>query len=354
MLKNLIIENFRGIKKLKIEDFRQVNLIVGKNNSGKTTLLEALFLITNPENPHLPASVINSFRNLNLIDENSWPILFNRLNINNNIRFSGELSENNEKRELLIKPDSENISTEISVTEEGTGLKNPYTGIKPLINNLILEYSFKKGKSRKTETFISIATRTKDGLIYTRGKLHKEILPGVLVKTEDIYKTLSTTLNNIIIKKGMGNIIGVLRKIEPSVESISLGANGIVYCDTGLDRMVPINVLGNGITSLLSVISIISDNPGGVILMDEIENGLHYSSQKILWEAIFKSAKEFNTQVFATTHSIECIKAFSDACDLPDDNIRLYRIERKGDEFKTISYDNKVIKASLDKEWEVR
>ena len=92
-------------------------------------------------------------------------------------------------------------------------------------------------------------------------------------------------------------------------------------------------------------------------MIDEIENGFHHSSQEILWDAIFKSAKEFNVQIFATTHSIECVKAFSSSYSQQVQNsdiIRLYRIERRDYDFKVVSYDHKTLEASLDSSWEVR
>ncbi|MCD6146065.1 MAG: AAA family ATPase [Methanosarcinales archaeon] len=76
MYKKLTINGFRGIKHLEVDDFRQVNLFVGKNNCGKTTILESLFLLTGPTNPQLPLK-INGFRDFNIIDENAWRVFFN-------------------------------------------------------------------------------------------------------------------------------------------------------------------------------------------------------------------------------------------------------------------------------------
>lgn len=76
MYKDITIKRFRGIKHLKIEGFRNVNLFVGKNNCGKSTILEGLFLLTGPTNAELPLK-INSLRNLNIVDENLWSLFFN-------------------------------------------------------------------------------------------------------------------------------------------------------------------------------------------------------------------------------------------------------------------------------------
>ena len=94
-----------------------------------------------------------------------------------------------------------------------------------------------------------------------------------------------------------------------------------------------------------------------MVTIDEIENGFHYSAMEVLWQAVFNAAKEFNVQVFASTHSYECVKAFSSAYSnmgRKKDEIRLFRIERKDDDFGVVAYDNEILKASLESDWEVR
>ncbi|NIA03554.1 MAG: AAA family ATPase [Nitrospirae bacterium] len=151
-----------------------------------------------------------------------------------------------------------------------------------------------------------------------------------------------------------------MRQIEPSLKNLSLGADGIIYCDIGLDRLIPVNAMGGGMRKILSIILAISDTKNGIVFIDEIENGLYHSSQEILWDAIFKAAKEFNVQIFATTHSIECVKAFSSTysnLEKNNDGMRLYRVERKNNdpnEVNVVSYNHDILEASLDSDWEVR
>ena len=338
----LTIKGLRGIRDLEINDFRRVNLFVGANNCGKTTILESLFLLAGPTNPHLPLK-INNFRNFYTTDENSWGVFFNKLDTSSNIKLSGELDKPKEVRNLLIKPNMTTIDS-----------TDGYTGSMPVVSGLILEYSFVKGINKKFEKFVADVT-VKDGdAEFKIPKDHKEELRGVFVNAKTLFQDLGTRFNNIQIRKQTDRIVKILRKIEPSLIDLSLGTDGIVYCDVGLDRLVPINVMGDGMFRLLSIISAISDTQDGVVLVDEIENGFYYSSQEILWDAIFESAKEFNVQIFATTHSIECVKAFSSSSGKNNDDVRLYRIERKDGDFRVVSYDHNVLEASLDSGWEVR
>lgn len=359
MYKKLIIHGFRGIKHLEVEDFRQVNLIVGKNNCGKTTILESLFLLTGPTNPQLPLK-INGFRDLDIVDENSWRVFFNKLDIDSGIKVSGKLDNPREERDLIIRPDVKSVTlSKTTIDKELIDIKGSYTGVTPFVDGLILEYSFVTSgakKSKKPITAKVIATGT--GIEFKVPRDYKETLRGIFINAKTISGDIGTRFNDIQIRKQTDRIVKVLRQIEPSLVDLSLGADGIVYCDIGLDRLLPLNVMGDGMFRLLSIILSILDAQDGIVLIDEIENGFHYSSQEILWDAIFESAKEFNVQIFATTHSIECTEAFSSSYSRivqnNDDIARLYRIERKGDDFRVVSYDHDILEASLDSGWEVR
>lgn len=358
MYKDVRINGLRGIRDLKIEDFRQVNLFVGKNNCGKTTILEGLFLLTGPTNAELPLK-INRFRDFNLIDENSWHLFFNKLDVNSNIEISANLINPKEKRRLIIKPSMKSVAImeKTTIGRKVVDIKDSYSGLTPIVNGLRLEYSLTKNKTKAPKKIITGIVTGGPGIQLEIPKHYKEVIRGVFINPTTISRDIGRRFNNVQIKKQTNKIIGVLHQIEPSLENLSLGADGVIYCDIGLDRLIPVNVMGGGMLRIISIILAISDTKNGIVLIDEVENGFYHSSQEILWDAIFKSAKEFNVQIFATTHSLECVKAFSSIySQLKKDNdeIRLYRVERKDDDFKVVSYDHKTLEASLDSDWEVR
>ena len=358
MYKKLTINGFRGIKHLEVGDFRQVNLFVGKNNCGKTTILESLFLLTGPTNPQLPLK-INGFRDFDIVDENSWRVFFSKLDINSDIKLSGELDKPGEERNLVIKPNMKAATLSTTTTDKKSiNIKDSYTGLSPVMNGLILDYSFVKGRAKKSKKPVTTKViTTGTGIEFKTPNDYEETSRGVFINAKTVSGDIGTQFNDIQIRKQTDRIVKVLRQIEPSLVDLSLGADGIVYCDIGLDRLLPLNVMGDGMFRLVSIILAILDAQDGIVLIDEIENGLHHSSQEILWDAIFESAKEFNVQIFAATHSIECVEAFSSSYSRigkNNDDIRLYRIERKGDDFRVVSYDHDILEASLDSGWEVR
>jgi predicted ATPase len=131
----------------------------------------------------------------------------------------------------------------------------------------------------------------------------------------------------------------------------------MIYFDIGIDRLIPIQIMGDGIIRLLSFLVTIANTENGVVLIDEIENGFHYSVLANVWESIYDAAKQYNAQIFATSHSYECVRAFNKIQSsklLKEDTLRLFRIEKNKDEFETFKYDSEVLESSLESNWEIR
>src|ERR1700758_305841 len=108
----------------------------------------------------------------------------------------------------------------------------------------------------------------------------------------------------------IGEILPALQILEPRLQRLSLAplaGESVIHGDIGLPQLVPIPFMGEGIRRVLSIVLAIANAPGGVVLIDEVENGLHYSVMRDVWKAIAVAARQMDVQVFATTHSWECI-----------------------------------------------
>ena len=361
MFKKIAIKGFRGIKELELDDFRQINLFVGKNNCGKSTILESLYLAISPTNAHLPVK-INMFRGLQNVDENMWLTLFNKMSIDSNITISTELNTK-DKRKLVIEPNMKSATnvaiTNTKIKDELINASGDVSGSSlmfSVINGLLIEYSVKpKNAKRWIKYNAQVTLDGIDGKIIPP-KGYKENLKGAYINPQTIFIDIQKRFDEIQVRKQIESIVDVLKEIDDSLVDISLGKD-VIYCDIGLDRLMPINVMGDGMYRLLAIILAISTQQDGILLIDEIDTGLHYSTQEVLWNVIFKSAKKFNVQIFASTHSLECIKAFSSTYfnQLSKEvDIKLYRIEKRDDDIKAIDYDGEVLAASLESGWEMR
>ena len=119
MFKKISIEKFRGIGKLELDDFQQINLFVGKNNCGKSTILECLYITISPTNASLPVRV-NMFRGLQIVNENLWLTLFHKMSSDSKIIISTQL-DTNDKRKLVITP---NLKSVVDVALTKTKLRD--------------------------------------------------------------------------------------------------------------------------------------------------------------------------------------------------------------------------------------
>ena len=356
MYKKIKIENFRGISSLELNDTRQFNLFMGKNSCGKTSLLESIFLLSGPTNAKLPLS-INGFRGIIFDSDYSWRILFYNLDSQTPIRLYGVLSKTGEKRELIIKPLYEgNLTTSPDFPD--LTIKDNHTIPSSKINGLSMKCSIHRNSNKEPLSFDSEISIGKEGVFNIGSpKDFLYLIPAQFISPATSDVQLAKQFSEIQIKKEEKNILKVLQKVEPQLANLSMGAENILYCDVGLKHRLPLNVIGEGVKKILTIILSIYNMSGGVILIDEIENGLHYSIQEILWEAIFEAAIAFNVQVFAATHSYENIKSFSAAYEKSgdrDDKLRLFRMESEKDKVRVIDFDHKAIDMAIKKNWEVR
>lgn len=125
-------------------------------------------------------------------------------------------------------------------------------------------------------------------------------------------------------------------------------------CDIGYG-LIPLVTLGGGITTLVNIILAIFDLKDAVTLIDEIENSFHYSVYDDLWVYISEFSKKMNSQIFATTHSRECLEAAYRAFNKSDTfDLAIHRLVRKNERIEAFTLGKEEIQTALDTDWEIR
>ena len=149
-----------------------------------------------------------------------------------------------------------------------------------------------------------------------------------------------------------------LQAIDPRIKRLKLlfpSNRPMLYVDDGGDQLVPLTYMGEGLGYVLSWQLAILASENGTVLIDEFENGLHYSALTDVWKAIGIAARDSNVQIFATTHSWECVKAAQRAfADSDEDEFRLHRLERRDGDIDAITYDQEQLATSIEFNFEVR
>ena len=363
-LSELEIENYRGIESLKIDKIKQVNLIVGKNNSCKTSILEAIFLLMEMSNPRLALGV-NTLRNLKLTDNQNFSCLFPQFDFSKEPLIKGSLDS--ETRTLKLTPSSyEKILSEMTnnnaKNQDSFSIPTEFSvsnSLEPHKNIEGLTFKFKKNdKDEYKESTIffdeSGEVKVKLGDIFYVEKARVAFL-----KLKIIDNGILRSLDTLAKIKELEPIINSLKEIEPKLTDIRTQINGPVLVDIGFSEYSPLNIMGDGIIRILSILVVISANKNSILLIDEIENELHYSSLTTLWKAVFKAAKANNVQLFFTTHSYECVRAFDEiyksSDELKDDFISLFRINKlKGGKHRATPYSAELLSTAMEENFEVR
>ncbi|MDH6305732.1 AAA15 family ATPase/GTPase [Parabacteroides sp. PF5-5] len=342
------INNFRGIKHLEIDNLKRINVLMGSNNVGKSSILEALFLLTGISNPYLSFKV-NQYRGFPYDYFKALDVLFFERNHELPITISGKDCQGN-KRMMKISPvygflDVDKYSNESFSSKEDEQI----IGLLSAFNIGDKEYN-SSFRGEHTDKGIEISQIHPEG--------YKENILAKLFKTDTSSEDFVTSLKSIIENKKIDSVISVLKLIEPTLNDVIIMDNSVMV-DVGYSKYIPINVLGDGFRKILSLVIFIYEYRNGVLLVDEIDNGLHYSVLELLWETLFKSANEFDTQIIATTHSLDVISSLekylsNDERGLYRDDFRAFSIRKYDYEMKAFKYNYENIQFALEQEIEIR
>jgi AAA15 family ATPase/GTPase len=339
-VKSIKIENFRCFQKLEINCLNKINLFVGANSCGKSSLLDGLFLLAGRKNPAL-ITAIQNFRLMNVDNDNGYKYLFNDFNIDNPIMFNARLIDN-KLLDLQIKASRKHINLKGAMLDNSsieTISENNITGLVYNFNDfnanpIKIEYSISKG-------------------VFGFSQQDKDDILAMYLNDKNKF-SMAKTVNKMIITKSENQLLVILQKLNPDIIGIKMGANNMVCIDVkNKKELLPINVMGDGIIKIVSVLAAMNFVKGGILLIDEVENGLHFDSLKLLWKAVFEACKIYDVQLFATTHSYECVNSYQNAAQ-ENDEISLIRLEKTNNEIKPIIYSPQNLKIAVDNEWEVR
>jgi len=358
-LEKIEIKNFRGFDKISIDDFNQINLLIGKNNSGKSSILEAIFLLIGMSNPILPDN-INRMRGLNIRQPNDFRYLFHKLKFNNSPEFFGTFSDLSSRNLKLLPIYRKTTNTDVlgqkSINNEITFDASTASSN---VNGLELEFSLKQ-RHNQNKTYKSSIIFNPPELIPNVNSLYKEELHAVLISGNTNEINALTRYSEIVKKKKGDIILEALRAIDTKIESLHPLPDGLYFGYSNIEELVPSNIAGDGVRKFLNIATTIAEKKDSIVLIDEIENGLHYSAHKQLWKSIISLSKEFNVQLFITTHSIETLRCLKELLEETNyapfqKNIAVYTVshtQKSG--IKTYKYSYEGFKDAIDTETEIR
>lgn len=350
MINQLLIENFKCLKQIEMKDIPQVTLIGGKNNSGKSTLLEAIFLFFDRIVPEMPLKHLawRGIQTLELEPEKIWTPLFYNFDIRNNIRLklNKEImtiaidrnyrpKNTNEKGIISLSnvaniSNPENLSLSVKITENNNELFR---------SHFVLSGAGMGNNIEKNESKLNIAS-------YLSNKSYN---------SSELIKEFSKIDEN-----GETNeLVDALMCIDEKLENLSVnivGGNPGIYAKIrDIDRKIPVALMGDGINRLLAIIIKIKACRDGVFLIDEVENGFHCSSLNNIWNIIRELSLKYNCQIFATTHSYECVTKACESFEKSKNSFQYVRMAKNSEgAISPKSFNYETLSVAIENDMEVR
>ena len=359
MFQRLRIKNFRLFDDLKFDWLNRINLLGGRNNSGKTTALEGLFLLTGGGNPELVLR-ISAFRGIKQVEglpavvpATYWKPLFGELDMNRPIEISGKHTQQGRVSLTIAVERADTVELTRRSPEAHGALANLRDG--QILSELWwqLRLSYERAGKVRGEGLLRV---TQKGLEMTPPPSGVPVLAHYLSANSGSLQEDAVRLGQLRTRKQGNLLTKALQIVEPrlvSVEDISASGVPMIWGDIGLPELVPLSAMGEGMTRVARLVLAISSSPGGIVLVDEIENGFHHSIMCKVWSVVAEAARQFDTQIVATTHSFECLRAAYES--LSGEEWRYYRLDRTREGAGCcVTYDTEEVKAAIRHGLEVR
>lgn len=355
MYTSLGIHDFRGVQQLRVDGLRRINLFVGRNNSGKTTLLEALFLLGGATNPVFPTT-LGQLRGQRLgatYPDPVWRPLFFNLDPHGQIELRAQWDDEHTERRLTI--DATPASSYADGLEPSTTGGVAAVTEEFLIGGLRLHYIDAREREYITKALFDPKTGSVDA-----PSTERDDFVRTTILSARAYSSLLRDAQqySFLVKiKQEQDVLDAMKIIEDRVERIEVlsePGGPAVYVDLGLPSLVPLAACGEGFVRMFSIIVELTASRRGVLLIDEVDNGLHYSVMEELWKLLGELSEKHDVQVFGTTHNEELIRSALTAYQDDLSRVGLFRIDRKGTEHRVAAYNSDAMEAVLEEAFEVR
>lgn len=336
--KNIEIKNFRGIDHLVIDDCSRVNVFLGQNNSGKTTMLEAIAMLMGMSNPDVPQA-INAVRARkpfsNFIDVQYF---FNNLDVTTPPEVKAEQSDGSSRQLKLA------LSYVFDELADPKNEPPQQMGAVKYVNTLEMNFRIAKGTTK--QSYKSWLRVNPQGVVVNRKVADKylENKRAWLTPSDLMTSNLANDLAELFKRNRKDTVLALLKLFDVRINSIEILIDDIYVGFEGMSQMLSISMMGDGLRRYLSIVASAANPLIDILLIDEIDNGLHYSVYRKLWQALFALADVSDKQIFVTTHSKETLghlnEMLKEHIEYQQD-LRIYTLEKtklKGHQAYKLTY----------------
>lgn len=350
MIESVEIKNYKVIDYLKVENLTNINFFVGKNNCGKTSLLEAIFLNCQPANSEILVRVISfAIRHIKLTIGNlDW--FFYRMNTDNDIEiksiYDGKEMYLKIKPKFLEKSNFKIVENDNIMNEQNVNIRQEE------MLGLNFEVQFDNEKSVNFDLTISNnGNEIRSGVVPNYPSYQ-----GLFIPSNDRSFNSAFMITEIRTSKKEQELNKYLGIFDKNILSAEVINNEVMLDIKDMPKRISINTMGEGFKKYLSIASACIVNKFQCICIDEIENGLQFESMEKLIKAIIEFCKETNIQLFISTHSYEFLEKLSNiALKKRYKNINVFDLTNtKSKGLQTYCYDMVGVKNMINNKVEFR
>lgn len=294
---SIYINGFRGFKDFRLSDLKDINILVGENNTGKTSLLEAFHILEYPGEIGHYISVCRKREGKGKISP--FSVFENSLSKGNfsgykNVAINANINKNEIGSEIQVLP--------LEVIK-GDSTRSQVKAFEGTMSYEIVDFTSDRFESR-----IYIDEET-DRLIIS----NKDSFSPVKITRVMPFDHIDKEIVNIVIKEGKKqDLIDALKIFDKDIigiETIKEDSEIKTYIQHKTTGLLPISAYGDGLKKVVYLSSVIVDAKGGILLIDEIETALHHSALGEVFKWMIEASNEYKVQLFATTHSAEALDA---------------------------------------------
>ncbi|MCB1423256.1 MAG: ATP/GTP-binding protein [Nitratireductor sp.] len=358
MIESFEISNYRSFKDVKVRDCRTVNLVVGDNGSGKTALLEALFLVAGVS-PELISKtrVWRGYEGSRFAGTRDDIIqsVFGDLFYNFDLKLKPKINLRGDQK-------GETRRLEIAYVPTGTKRIRPpsrdgkirQVAAENIVDRLRFDYNISNHGD-----FTVVPEFNEEQIVFNS--------PSDAVVSASFHASMrnpstgemASRFSKLSVNFEARRFIETFCSHFPQVRDISLelwGGNPMLYAEVdGIKDRIPLSNISGGMNKFASILLSIAHQRNGVVIIDEIENGFYYERMKDIWKTIINFSNEYNVQLFVSTHSSECISAFRSAIyDSQVKDIKLLRTVMKNNETIVRAIEGGSFINSIDHNIEIR
>ena len=361
MIDQFEVVNYRNLQGLTLERLARVNLVTGPNGVGKTSLAEAFWLFVGRHNP------VNLWdRLVQRRDDPQYDPLENLRGLPvelAGIRSDGCSRVRFEFREYptILAPPAE-VPIQLNNGQRSSVdprlLAGLGAGPARLIGKLNVTYT-EDGESTRYEAdaignALTVSLTTPNQL----RPAPRAVLVGRGMPFP-VHQGMVSLFSDIIMRREKESLLDILRLASPSLNDLHvLGQQNqpSLWADVGGKKLIRAESLGGGAVRLLNIVLSFYSAEGGVVVVDEIENGLHHSVLPDVWRKIMELGERLDVQSLMTTHSRECVLAAFEASgqDESGSQLALHRMSHHRGAIRSDMFDGETLGAALDLEFDIR